>query len=349
MSRRSRTKSPGSAENLQNSDEHRRHGVDGILANLGKRIEWLDIQLSALAKEVLKAVKTVGIVQDFARSTEARVTALESVVGAQHNYLESNPSGTGTDWNDRSRTAMLGLAGIPASPQHAPNITLASGVNNTSAPDNRDVLRGLETRLKESFNELHRWQSAVEGVVQQAVTEGCKDQSADVKLHYHDGPHHATDRLADISPPDPKAIGKSTEATLAQLEDDIAKLRMELKGGQVGQNNAPNPVLKEFSGEQLWPGSHASKPEQFLRSYMPRSSSSVEIDVEAWKADIWRSSPLSRRENGEISRLYDQLLRLEEEEKELRKPVPGTADHQAHLRRRSSSTSNLASRKTRTR
>jgi len=202
------------------------------------------------------------------------------------------------------------------------------------------VLRGLESRLKESFNEMHRWQSAVEVVVQQAVTEGCKDQTAELQLKYQDRPQLLSNRLTDIKPSDQQAFGKSTEATLAQLEDDIAKLRLELKGGslQTGQSSVSDPVSRD------WSRPRALKPEVALRGDMPRASAPAEIDVQSWKNNLWHGSSLSRRGNGEISRLYDELLRLEEEEKAMRKPAFAMADQS---RRRSSSSSNLASRKSR--
>jgi hypothetical protein len=224
---------------------------------------------------------------------------------------------------------------------------LATSANPSVAVDNRDVLRGLESRLKESFNELHRWQSAVEGVVQQAMIEGGKDHIAELQLTYQEKQQHAADRLTDISPSGQQGIGKSTDATLAQLEDDIAKLRVELKGGSFpsGQGGVLFPVSRELGGGQFGSRPLGSKPEITFQSDMPRAAAD-EIDVEAWKTTLWQGSSLSRRENEEISRLYDKLHRLEGEAQEFRKPAFAVAEQ---LRRRPSSSSNLVSRKNRTR
>merc|ERR1719375_2388678 len=76
------SRSPGRSRENSARREEARSGADGILLSFGKRIDWLDVQISALATEVLKSVKTVGLVQELARSTEARVKALEERQGS---------------------------------------------------------------------------------------------------------------------------------------------------------------------------------------------------------------------------------------------------------------------------
>lgn len=398
-SQRGFSRSPVGEGSSPRRDEGRQ-GTDGILAGYDRRMEWLDVQVSALAAEVLKAVRTVGVVQDLVRSTEVRVVALEeraagagSLTQARHEsgQFERNANlmsdGVGTSANGHQSGALV-------SRSHAPALPAVSADTNLGEDKSRaEILSLFDARLKESFEELHRWQGAVEGMVRQFMTEHASTRHPAPQLPqeaFETTPAHTTHTLAEDSKsnlggPGPAnlqgqvaSVGRGTEAALQRLEADFAKLRSELKDpGQPlvqGKLSAPSmawpPVTRStpFSnilgatqpstadlGGPLWPRSPcrfgATEPEP--RAERHRYSHPEALDVEAWRGDLWRSSQQFSRKDRDVTRLYDELTRLEEEEasmRRLRPKDPADASKNDHAaRRRAASTSSLAARKARPR
>merc|ERR1711907_883638 len=100
------------------------------------------------------------------------------------------------------------------------------------------------------------------------------------------------------------------EATLQQLEADFAKLRLELKEAE---KNDKGKLPGMARSSQVFPSRKPSST-----SLGPAASTSGTPDVESWRDDLWRKSQLGGRGDGDLSRLYDDLLRLEEEEAAIR-------------------------------
>merc|ERR1719160_91095 len=77
-------RSPRAESLARRAESPRRGGVEAILAGINEQVAWLDLQVAALAAEMLKTVGAVGLVQDLARTTEARVQALEVSRGMEN-------------------------------------------------------------------------------------------------------------------------------------------------------------------------------------------------------------------------------------------------------------------------
>lgn len=166
--------------------------------------------------------------------------------------------------------------------------------------------------------------------------------------------------------------GRGAEATLQQLEADFAKLRLELKDAenqssegrsvaaqskQVAAESSPMSAAQTLGVNHSWArpsGQPASTMlETQFRPDAPSISPLSKLDVEVWRDGLWRKSQHYNRTGGDVSRLYDELMRLEEEEEAaFRKSRPAEAsktDRNVQGRRRAASYSNIAARKGRLR
>lgn len=158
----------------------------------------------------------------------------------------------------------------------------------------------------------------------------------------------------------PAPMGKGAEATLQQLEADFAKLRSALAAEShptEGKSSEPGPTWPIDAPSVPWgnpnmPGaSAAAHPSRSLESGarelysrplgLPAAGVSESVlqtdtsatsrlntqNVDEWRQNLWRTyaQQHSRRE-GDVSRLYDELLRLEEEDSAMNRPRPNDLD-----------------------
>jgi len=253
------------------------------------QVERLEMQVQRLGSQVVEAVRALGLVQELVSAVDSRVASLE----LRQPSLQAGPT---------KAVASCSSASPPGVASHQASAQPCAGGMARSAS-----LRGLEDCIRGRLRDLRGRQEDVEDLVRQVVAEAQASSmgpdGGDIGRSSFDTGGYASPRSdAGISPHATPAasfspdwrweadqsrsrvpdVAHRTEGTIQQLEADLGRLRGELASASAA---------------------HVSRA-----AAKPSAGHYEDAGRQPWEAPPSNRTP-------SVSRLYDELVRLEEQSK----------------------------------
>lgn len=320
-------------------------GAEKLLAEgFGACVDRLEAKADALEGQVAQALRKAGLLQDVVGALEARVAVLEVRSPAaggslSATLLRGDPSQRTVTPGFGSSAEPSASSRPPAEVGQGPSAGLDRGISRWELP------RGADERLQQRFTELREWQADVEDAVRQLSAEARLGAGGVGRGRLSDSLAFAGAGEGDFTFDDSVWLGSDvgeqrlhdlafrTESRLGQLEDHLSALRREMTigAGDVRRGEEPLQRGSAWSHEATGPLARSG------------SAPALRADVAAGAAGGGERPPSRRSARGRatISRLVDELVRLDERGKAdpADRSVPSAssalaaaARHQAHGR-----------------